>query len=448
MPQQPNVVYIFGDQHRAQATGYNNPDVVTPTLDRLHSESVTFSTAVSTVPVCSPYRASFLTGQYPLTHGVFVNDVHLPHQAVSIADAYRFGGYDTAYIGKWHVHGRGRSAFIPRDDRQGFDYWRGFECTHAYHHSSYYAEEEAPPQTWPGYDAAAQTAEAQAYLRSRRGNLRPFFLVLSWGPPHNPYDTAPQPFQDLYRTRPLSLPPNIPSAMREQAQHDLKGYYAHISALDSYLGHLWQTLRDEGLDANTILIYTSDHGDMLYAQGQVRKQRPWDESILVPFLLHYPAGLGTSPRRISTPFSSPDIMPTLLGLCGLPIPSSVEGVNFAPHLYGNAAPDVDGALIACIQPFGEYERRHGGREYRGIRTERYTYVKDRTGPWLLYDNLGDPYQLDNGCNRAEFLSVQARLEAVLHEHLRRHHDDFLPGDIYLARWHYTVDEHGTVPYRP
>ncbi len=449
----PNVVYVFSDQHRAEATGFNgNADVLTPNLDKLREESIHFATAVSTVPVCSPYRASFLTGQFPLTHGVFVNDVHLRHDAPSIADAYRTAGYDTAYIGKWHVNGRGRSAFISPSDRQGFGVWKAQECTHDYRHSRYFADEgngaadSTTALTWDGYDAEAQTRSAIAYLQSRRNQLRPFFLVLSWGPPHNPYDTAPERFQALYRDQAVALRPNVPEGMCAQAEVELRGYYAHVTALDHCLGDLWQALKTEGLENDTLLVYTSDHGDMLYSQGQVRKQRPWDESIRVPFLLHYPGRLGRMPRDVTAPLGSPDIMPTLLALSDVDVAASVEGSNWAPHLDSGAPPPNQAALIACIHPFGEYARSEGGREYRGIRTDRYTYVRDLAGPWLLYDNLRDPYQRQNLVNQPATASLQAQLEAELGRQLEERDDEFLPGEAYLAKWGYTVDETGTVPY--
>ncbi len=130
---QPNIVFVFGDQWRAQATGYaGDPNVETPNLDALTGESVNFVNALAGCPVCSPYRASLLTGQFPLTHGVFVNDVCLSEESVSLADVYSAAGYDTAYIGKWHIDGHGRSSYIPPERRQGFDYWKVLECTHNY----------------------------------------------------------------------------------------------------------------------------------------------------------------------------------------------------------------------------------------------------------------------------------------------------------------------------
>ena len=173
-----NVVFVFGDQWRAQATGYaGDPNVKTPNLDALARESTNFTTAVASCPVCSPYRASLLTGQYPLTHGVFLNDVHLADDAVSVGKVFKGAGYDTAYVGKWHVDGRGRSAFIPPESRQGFDFWRALECTHNYNDSAYYADGREK-LAWEGYDAEAQTRCAQEYIRSRTDD-KPFLLILS-----------------------------------------------------------------------------------------------------------------------------------------------------------------------------------------------------------------------------------------------------------------------------
>jgi arylsulfatase A-like enzyme len=132
-PRPPNVLFVLADQWRFEAFGYaGNRDVKTPNVDRLQREGICFVNAVSGMPVCSPMRASFLTGQRPLTHGVFLNDVALSPGAMTIAKVLGEAGYDTGYIGKWHVNGDGRSAFIPRERRQGFDYWKVLECTHDY----------------------------------------------------------------------------------------------------------------------------------------------------------------------------------------------------------------------------------------------------------------------------------------------------------------------------
>ncbi|MCU0915923.1 MAG: sulfatase [Planctomycetes bacterium] len=445
MAKKPNVVFVFADQWRAQATGYaGDKDARTPHLDRLAQTSVNFQNAVSCCPVCSPYRASLLTGQYPLTHGVFLNDVRLRSEAVSLAEVYQRAGYQTAYIGKWHLDGNQRSAFIPRERRQGFEFWRVLGCTHAYNNSFYYGDEDAR-QRWDGYDAIAQTHEAQQYIRTHAGS-QPFLLVLSWGPPHDPYPTAPQTYRDRFRPENLSLRPNVPEALHEKARVALAGYYAHIAALDDCLGNLLGTVREAGIEKDTIFVFTSDHGDMLFSHSGQNKQQPWDESIRVPFLLRYPALLGMQGRTLDLPINAPDIMPTLLGLSGIAIPETVEGTDFSRVLAGQLPPPDYAALVACPSPFGQWTRQRGGREYRGVRTRRYTYVRDLQGPWLLYDNLQDPYQLDNLCGKPQHVALQASLDALLARKLKETKDEFLAGPDYIQKWGYEVNESGTVSY--
>jgi len=441
----PNLLFVFADQWRAQATGYaGDPNVRTPNLDRLSEESLNFTTAVSGCPVCSPARASLITGRYPLTHGIFLNDLYLNRDAVSIADAYNRAGYETAYIGKWHLDGHGRSSFIPRERRQGFKFWKVMECNHNYNNAYYYADKNVR-LGWEGYEPEAQTREARRYIREHADGA-PFVLFLSWGPPHNPYDTAPERYKRLYRADDLILRPNVPEEHHGAARRDLAGYYAHISALDALVGDIIRTLRECGLEENTIFVFTSDHGDMLGSHGLYRKQHPFDESILVPFLLRYPALFGREGRSISVPINTPDIMPTLLGLCGVEIPDTVEGIDYSRFLRGEEEIDVDAALIACYSPFGEWSREKGGKEYRGIRTERYTYVRDLNGPWLLYDNEKDPYQLSNLCDKDDFKDLQSKLDDILNRKLIETGDEFLPGEEYIKRWGYVTDETGTVPY--
>ncbi len=441
----PNLVYVFADQWRAEATGYaGNPDVKTPRLDRLAAESVNLRNAVSGCPVCSPYRASLITGQYPLRHGIFLNDLTLGNDAVSIAQAYNNAGYDTGYIGKWHLAGQGRSAFIPREHRQGFKFWKALECTHNYNHSPYYGDENHK-LTWNGYDASAQTHEAQRYIL-QHATGKPFALFLSWGPPHAPYHTAPEKYRAMFEAETLSVRPNVCQADRDQAKKLLAGYYAHIAALDDCIGQLLDTIQETGIEEDTIFVFTSDHGDMLYSHGHQKKQQPWDESIRVPFLIHYPRELGREGRVIDMPINTPDIMPTLLGLSEIDIPKTVEGTDFSSVLTGQISPPDNATLIACPAPFGQWNRSRGGREYRGLRTERYTYVRDLNGPWLLYDNQKDPYQLENLCGNPEHAHLQKRLDKALSEKLQERGDTFRSGWDYIQQWDYKVDASGTVPY--
>ncbi|HUT22816.1 MAG TPA: sulfatase/phosphatase domain-containing protein, partial [Sumerlaeia bacterium] len=232
----------------------------------------------------------------------------------------------------------------------------------------------------------------------------------------------------------------------EAARKDLAGYYAHIAALNDCVRDVTATLKECGIEKDTVLVLTSDHGDMLGSQGERKKQRPWDESIRVPLLVRHPAAHGEKGRKIDTPIDAPDLMPTLLGLCGVEIPGSVEGADFSALIRGAATPGDGAALITCVSPFGQWTRKEGGRECRGVRTRRYTYVRDLNGPWLLYDNEKDPYQLSNLCGKPEHTVLQDELERMLSRKLRETRDEFLPGPEYIKRRGYTVDENGTVPY--
>jgi len=444
----PNVVIVIADQWRASGFGFSgDPNVKTPQLDRFARESFQFINAVAGLPVCCPTRASLLTGQRPLTTGVFMNDVPLAPDAVTLAKMLREADYDTGYIGKWHLNGDGRSNFIPRERRQGFDYWKALECTHDYNHSYYYADGREK-LVWKGYDAIAETQDAQQYLRDHAKSGKPFMLCLAWGPPHDPYQTAPERYRAMYDAEKIKVPANVPESSRSKAQRSMAGYYAHCTALDEGLGDLRATLEQAGLDQNTLLIFTSDHGDLLGSHGAYNKQQPYDESIRVPLLLRWPAGLGRKAKKLEALVNSEDIMPTILGLCGVSIPKSVEGLDFSGYLRGGHNPSDGATLISCVAPFGQWTRKMGGREYRGIRTLRYTYVRDLSGPWLLFDNQKDPGQLKNLAGLPGSATLQKRLDATLHRKLTEAHDKFLPADEYIRKWGYEVRDDGTVPYEP
>jgi arylsulfatase A-like enzyme len=435
----PNVLFLLADEWRMQATGYNGDvNVRTPVLDRLESESVHFENAASGCPVCCPYRASLLTGQYPLTTGVFINDVELKPKGPTLGETYRRAGYRTGFIGKWHVYGSPdgnygrRLAYIPPEKRFGFDYWKACECTHDYNHSLYYEDDDTSPKYWPGYDAVAQTEDACRFIQNRTGT-DPFLLVLSLGPPHFPYATAPERYREMYGGRELQLRRNVPEDKRRQASEILRGYYAHMSALDDCFGRLLRTLDRAEAGNDTIVVFTSDHGDMMLSQGLTTKLHPWDESIRVPFLLRYPRRFGRKGRRIQTPLNSPDIMPTLLALCGLAIPDSVEGSDFSGLIMGSSQPLPEGAAFLNLPVPITEARRYGFAEYRGLRTLRYTYVRSIRGPWLLYDNRSDPFQMHNLCGKADHRELQRRLDRALDDTLRLHKDEFLPAAEYVKR---------------
>ena len=433
MAKRPNVVFVFADQMREDVL--DDPQVSTPAMARLAAEGVRFTNAVACAPVCSPYRASLLTGQYPLTTGVFVNDVRLGTQAPSIAHVFGAAGYRTAYIGKWHLDGTRRGGFTPPGPRrQGFDFWAVANCTHNYMHSHYYRD--TPERLyWEGYDAIAQTRMAVEYIEEMRGQHQPFCLFLSWGPPHNPYREAPAEYLARYDPASIRLKPNCEDDSPEN-RAGLAGYYAHVTALDTCLARLRASVDDE-----TIFVFTSDHGDMLGSHGVYRKQWPWAESARVPFLLACPEQASEG-LRVAAPFNVTDVMPTLLELARLDVPETVEGVGFARAVRGESLAAPDSAWITSVAPFAE----NAGPEWRGVKTERHTYVRTREGPWLLYDDEADPDQLENLADRDDQASLRATLDGMITQWLDRTGDRFLSAADHLAHYGIEVGPHGSVPY--
>ena len=436
----PNILFILADEWRAQSTGYNGDrNVRTPVLDRLHSQSVSFHTAVSGTPVCCPFRASLLTGQYPLTNGVFINDVELKPNGTTMGEAFKRAGYSTGFIGKWHTYGSPKGLYerrlepVPPEKHFGFDYWKACECSHDYNKSLYFEGSDPTPKYWPGYDAFAQTDDAIAFMENRAKTNDPFCLVLSLGPPHFPLNTAPAEYRAVFKDREILLRDNVPESQRVEAADMLRGYYAHMAALDRCFDRLLSSLDRAGIAEDTIVVFTSDHGDMMLSQGLTTKLHPWDESIRVPFLLRYPRKLGLKGRSLRTPLNAPDIFPTLLGLAGLPIPDSVEGTSHAGIMTGKPEVNTErGTLLSLPVPITE-ARRYGFAEYRGLRTPRHTYVRSITGPWLLYDNETDPYQMHNLIGKPDAKTLQSRLDRDLNAELKRRKDDFLPAAEYIRR---------------
>ncbi len=444
----PNVLILLTDQWRAQATGYaGDPNISTPHLDSLAAHSVNFKNAVSGMPVCSPFRASLLTGQRPLTHGVFMNDVQLDTNAVTMAKIFAKEGYDTGYIGKWHLDGHGRLQNVALGQRrQGFEFWKGNECTHNYNESVYYDNNDPDRKIWEGYDTFQQTDAAIAYIKEKETSENPFLMVVSYGTPHAPYHTAPEEYRSRFDPDKIILRENVPDHLQEQAKKDHAGYYAHIAALDDMIGKVIANLKETGQFDNTIILFTADHGDLLGSHGAYKKQQPYEESARVPMLYHIPEKLKILAGERDALMNSEDILPTLLSLCEVPIPNTVEGIDYRPYIEGKAQVGNE-TLLTCVQPFGQWNKvKHGGREYRAIKTKRYTYARDLKGPWLLFDNINDPYQMNNLIGIEEFVRLQNDLEKQLANRLKETEDEFLAGMDYIKKWGYPVDETGTVPY--
>jgi len=444
--QKPNIIYVLVDQWRAQATGYNgDPNLIgkTPNLDKIANEGVNFKNAISTTPVCTPYRAALLTGQYPSTTGMFLNDLHLPEESYTMAEMFNESGYNTAYIGKWHLDGMGRYENTPRERRQGFDYWKALECSHQYEDLVYYEGDDPKIKQWDGYGPYAETKDAISYINNNAAGDDPFLLFLSIGAPHFPYGETPEDMQELFKPEDIILRDNVTDEQKEKAREQAAGYYAHILGLDKSLGELQKAIDDAGISENTIFVFTSDHGEMLGSHGwwPRQKQVSWAESVRVPFLLKYPAKYGKAKIEIDAPIGTPDILPTLLAMADLPISESIEGENMAYAIEKKESAKDKVALVMQLSPFaGDY------KEYRGIYTSRYAYIKTLDGPMRFFDNVEDPLQMNNLINNPDFAELQGQLEQQLQTELEKIGDEFMPKEYYLDKWNYKLTKGGYISY--
>ena len=436
----PNIVFILTDQWRGSALGYaGDPNVKTPHLDAFAKESVNFTNAVSVTPVCTPHRAALLTGRFPTTTGMFINDIYLPSEELCMAEIFKAEGYNTAYWGKWHLDGHGRDNNVMPERRQGFDYWKGAECDHNYNKEHYYANNDPEIKYWDGYSPFSIVEDANQYMSDHSKDKNPFLMVISLATPHYPHDSAPKKYKDMYPVDGIKLAPNVSKQWKDKALKELQGYYAHCTATDEAIGTVLEKIKELHLFDNTIIVFSADHGEMMGAHDvkPFVKQLAWDESIRVPFLISYPAIGKNKGVTVNAPINTPDMLPSLLGLSKIAIPKTIEGEDIS-ELIKNPDPNVDrAALVMGVSPFGG---NYNDDAYRAIRTKQYTYARTPNSPSMLYDNVADPYQMNNLLDKPEYKNVQKSLDDQLNKSLKDINDPFKDKAYYLKKWNYTLDK--------
>lgn len=444
----PNLVFVFADQQReASWPGGGEAQAITPNMDRLAREGAVFTHCISNYPLCTPYRASLLTGRYPQATKMTYNvarpgsdfetgqaEYGLPTSEVTIADVLKKAGYATGYVGKWHLHPNtsAKKLIPPGPHRHGFDYWR---VCHNYgdRWNTRSFDDDGKEFVLRGYAPIAQMELTLDFIGKNAG--RPFCVFLSWHPPHDPYTGAPAQFIEMYPPEKFRLRPNVPKdADMARVREAYNGYFAHISAMDHEFGRLLAKLAQLGIADNTIVCYSSDHGDMLGSLNLWAKRKPWDESVRVPFLVRWPGGIRAG-MKLDHLFSTPDITPTLLGLAGIPALPRMQGIDFSAALRGEAMAGPESAFLmsrggvpsdAEVDEEPGAKKRTAGKDrgrWRGVRTARYTYARiqrnhDAT-PWVLYDNEKDPYQMRNLVDDRSYSATRKELDAMVNRWRQR-----------------------------
>ncbi|WP_240416206.1 sulfatase [Paenibacillus periandrae] len=431
--ERPNLLFVFSDQHRwCDLNCYGNTQVISPHLDAFSKKSVQLENCIANSPLCVPSRGSMLSGLHPLKHGAAGNDLPLSDDVETVGHVLADSGYHTGYIGKWHLAGVPRDQSIPSGKRRfGFKEWKVANCTHDYLHS-YYDDEENVRHPIEGYEPIEQTNLALDFIQRNSG--QPWGLVLSWGPPHDPYALVPQEYVDLYKDIDIQLRDNVgeralslkkEGANREDIIRDIKGYYAHITALDKQFGRIIKQLEQTGQLENTIIVYTSDHGDMLGSQGQYNKQLPYEESIKVPLLVFWQGRTITLKRNEL--IGLVDLPVSVLGLMGLHFTNNVDGEDLHNLFTNQEAQGKESCYIHDLTACHISVVR-GTPQWRGIRTERYTYAKTvHNEDWMLYDNIEDPYQMKNLVSHPEIQNSKEELNRKLDEYITKH-DGLVPWD--------------------
>ncbi len=393
----PNVIVFFTDQQRWDTTGvHGNPLELTPNFDRIAQNGTHLYNAFTCQPVCGPARSCLQTGLYATTTGCFRNGIPLPQDAQTLAHHFGAAGYNTGYIGKWHLAST-RGEPVPEEKRGGYQYWLAadaLESTSDTYDTLVYDNENRPVRL-PGYRVDALTDAAIRYIDERQDE--PFFLFLSHLEPHHQNHLDDYPPPDGYRERYTArwIPPDLAALGGSTHQH-LGGYYGMVKRLDEAYGRLLDALKSLGLLENTIVLFTSDHGCHFKTRNSEYKRSGHESSIRIPTVLSGPGFEGGG--RISQLVSLIDFPPTLLDAAGIPVPPEMEGRSILPLLRGEQA-DWPSDVFVQIS-----ESQVG----RAVRTQRWKYgvtAQDVPGgrqpgsdlyvEEYLYDLQADPYELTN-----------------------------------------------------
>ena len=425
----PNLIIVYPDQMRGQAMGFLNEDpVITPNLDRFARESLVLPQAVSNYPVCSPSRAMLWTGKYPHKNNVLANcnsnaakhGYELRQSECCLSDILCENGYSLGYIGKWHLDSPYKpyvkcsnnnenfawNEWCSPDRRHGFDFWYAYGTYDQHMNPMYWTKDSTRDKpVWIDQWGPEHEADmAVRYIRNENGDYRdprkPFALVVAMNPPHMPYNLVPQRYIDKYGDktyRDLVIRPNVDingdSRMSRLARNHTKNYFAMITGVDDQFGRILDVVSEQGLEEDTIVLFTSDHGNCIGSHNEVSKNNHYEESMRIPFLIRWPGKI--EPRQDDLLLSTPDIFPTLLDLMGCSgrIPKDVDGRSYA-DLFRTGEGQRPASQLYIWIPYGKPK---WGR--RGVRTHKYTLMISKMPgteiQYVLHDNINDPYQIKN-----------------------------------------------------
>lgn len=394
----PNVIVFFTDQQRWDSAGvHGNPLDLTPNFDRMARQGTHLHTTVTCQPVCGPARSCLQTGMYATNTGSFRNGIPLNPELTTLAQCFAAGGYDTGYIGKWHLADNDPAGPVRPEQRGGYDYWLAsnlLEFTSDAYDLVMYDNDQQPVKL-PGYRVDGQTDAVIRYIDSHQDN--PFFLFISYIEPHHQNHLDDYPPPDGYRERYAGrwTPPDL-AALGGSSQQHLGGYWGMIKRLDEALGRMLDSLKSLGMLDNTIILYTTDHGCHFKTRNGEYKRSCHEASVRLPTAITGPGFTGGG--EIRQMISLVDLPPTLLDAAGLPIPEQMDGRSVLPLVNRQPVEWPEEAFIQISE----------SQVGRAVRTQRWKYgvtAPEKDG-WndagsdeyveqYLYDLEYDPYELTN-----------------------------------------------------
>lgn len=403
----PNILFLFADQMHAFAMRcMGTDDIRTPNLDQLASEGVLFRNSYSNAPVCTPYRGTLFTGRYASQTGMFGNQAALPKGEPTLADSLNGAGYLTSYVGKWHI-GDTWNKWVPPNLRGGFTEFIGYQAHNNFIDDVWFFDEEGNKREFNKHRTDATTDIVIEKLEQyQKGAEKPFALFASYQNPHYPEQPDAQ-YEALYDGVEIQRRPNSQDVEPYTATHSppspkprendpvyqkyggdlgayLRAYYAMVTQLDDNVGRVMRALDALGLRGNTVVVFTSDHGDLQGSHGLKNKSLAWEESSRVPHIVRAPGGLE---GHVSDAVASGiDHYPTLLDFAGGETPSDKEGFNLAPLIRGETA-ETPQTVFCEMSGWGSR------RAWRMI----------RKGPWKLTCDWADPENGSEGGLRASHL---------------------------------------------
>jgi arylsulfatase A-like enzyme len=436
VPSRTNVLFVLADQWRHHAFAHaGDPNVRTPNFDKLAAQGARFQRCYATNPVCTPNRSCIITGRFPHQTGMIHNNIMLPPENPCIAASFAAAGYATHYIGKWHMDGEAKPGFVPPGwRRRGFQTFEGFNRGHYYPTGANYFTNEGKVLRPDVYEPQYQTDLAIQFMTRQKAAGKPFFCYLSWGPPHMPY--RPPAEWNKYAPEKLQWRPNVPDREKALAptRNALAGYYGLCESLDYQLGRLMKSLEESGLAKDTLLVFSSDHGDMHGSHGLHYKSKPEDESLHIPLFMRLPGRIAEG-QRPGMPISSVDLMPTVLSLCGVSVPKTVAGKDKSAavlggttehdSVYSMGAMEANRAVPSQNSPrvpmkknaakraaAADDEEQSGTTEWRCMVTATHKLiVRHENANNGIFDVERDPYELNNLWAKPEAADLQTQLLA-------------------------------------